>query len=89
MRPASFFCAAAIAGCTSTSHVVSAGHGTYRVSATNDACDNCTPALDLVKQEASEYCAKMSKTMVVEDQHEERYHLGERITLTFTCEPSH
>jgi hypothetical protein len=29
----------------------------------------------------------MSKTMVVEDQHEETFDLGERVTLTFACQP--
>lgn len=81
-----------VAGCVTTSQIVPAGQDTYMVSAANDACGNCTPPLIRVTQQASAYCAALSKTMVTKATRDDSFDLGygKRVTLTFSCvTPTH
>lgn len=76
-----------LAGCVTTSKVVPAGQDTYMISAANDACGNCTPALVRATEQANAYCQKMGKTMTVKESKDQTYDIGfgKRVTLTFTC----
>ena len=81
--------AALLVGCVTTTKVVPTGLDTYMISAANDACGNCTPARMRVAQQASDYCAKLSRAMVVKDIKEDTFDIGfgHRLTLTFVCAP--
>jgi hypothetical protein len=80
-------CASLIAGCVTTSQIVPAGKDTYMISAANDACGNCTPPQIRATEQASAYCAKMSKAMTVKNAEEQTFDIGagKRYTLTFSC----
>jgi hypothetical protein len=79
--------AALLTGCVTTSKVVPAGPDTYMISAANDTCGNCTPPEIRVTEQASAYCSKQSKTMVVKDTKNATFDIGfgKRVTLTFSC----
>jgi hypothetical protein len=79
--------AALLTGCMTTSKIVPAGKDTYMISAANDTCGNCTPPQIRVTEEASNYCARISKTMVVKDTQNQTFDIGfgKRVTLTFAC----
>ena len=59
---------------------------TYKIAVANDTCGNCTPPEIRARQQASEYCAKMGKTMAVKETQELDVRFGNRYTLTFTCQ---
>ena len=46
------------------------------ISAANDSCGNCAPAQIQATQQASEYCSKMNKTLVVKDTQEQTFDMG-------------
>lgn len=75
-------------GCVTTSKVVPAGANTYMISAANDTCGNCTPPQIRATEQASAYCAKQSKTLVVKDSQDQTFDIGfgKRVTLTFECQ---
>ena len=77
----------ALTACVTTSKIVPAGQDTFMISAANDTCGNCTPPHIRVTEQASTYCAKMSKTMVVKNTEEQTFDIGfgKRVTLTFSC----
>jgi hypothetical protein len=81
--------ALALIGCATTTKIVPAGQDTYMISAANDACGNCTPPEFRISEQASSYCASMSKTMVVKDTKDQTYDIGygKRVTVTFSCVP--
>jgi hypothetical protein len=76
-----------LSACATTTQIVPAGQDTYMISAANDTCGNCTPPQIRVTQQASEYCAKQSKTMIVKETKDEKFDIGfgKRVTLTFAC----
>lgn len=80
-----------LAGCVTTSQIVPAGKDTYMISAANDACGNCTPPQIRATEQASAYCAKMSRAMTVKNVEEQTFDIGagKRYTLTFSCEGTH
>ena len=86
MRCAVYGVLVLLAGCVTTTEVVPAGKGTYKVSAGNDSCD-CTQPLVLIMQQATEYCAKQSKTMVQKDTKVDSFDRGyiQHYTLIFSC----
>lgn len=87
MRYVLVCCAVIISGCVTTSQIVPGGQDTYMVSAANDACGNCTPPQIRVTEQASAYCSKLGKKMVVRKTEENTFDIGfgKRITLTFSC----
>jgi hypothetical protein len=87
MKFAAIAIAALLTGCVTTSKIVPAGPDTYMISAANDACGNCAPAEIRANEQASAYCAKQSKSMVVNDTKDSTFDIGfgKRITLTFEC----
>jgi len=80
--------AASLAACVTTSRIVPAGKDTYMISASNDACANCTPAQIRATEQASTYCTSMGKSMVVKNIENETFDIGagKRYTLTFACQ---
>ena len=76
-----------LAACVTTSNVVPAGQDAYMISAANDTCGNCTPPQIRVTQEASAYCTKLGKAMIVKDTQEQTFDIGfgHRTTITFNC----
>jgi hypothetical protein len=76
-----------LTACASTSKIVPAGQDTYMISAANETCGNCTPPQIRATEQASEYCTKVGKTMVVKDTNEQTFDigLGQRVTVTFKC----
>ena len=80
-----------LAGCVTTSQVVPAGKDPYMISAANDTCGNCTPPQIRATEQASAYCAKMSKTMTVKNVEEQTFDIGfgKRYTLTFSYDGTH
>ena len=60
---------------------------TYMISAANDACGNCSPPEIRLTEQATAYCAKRSKAMVVKDTKNSTFDIGfgKRVTLTFEC----
>jgi hypothetical protein len=88
MRSAIFAgCFVLLSACVTTSKIVPAGKDTYMISAANDTCGNCTPPEIRATEQASEYCTKMGKTMVMKDSQEHTFDIGfgHRITMTFSC----
>ena len=87
MRLAVIAMAVLLAACVTTSQIVPAGTDTYMISAANDTYGNCTPPEIRVTEQASAYCAKQSKTMVVKDTKDTTFDIGfgKRMTLTFSC----
>jgi hypothetical protein len=87
MRIAIFAAAVLLTGCVTTSKIVPAGTDTYMISAANDACGNCSPPEIRLTEQATAYCAKQSKAMVVKDTKDSTFDIGfgKRVTLTFEC----
>ena len=82
--------AAGLTGCVTTSQIVPAGQDTFMVSAANDSCGNCTPPLIRATEQASAYCTKLSRTMVIKETKDDTFDIGfgKRVTLTFACLPA-
>jgi hypothetical protein len=89
MRIGTMLLVTGLAGCATTTQIVPAGQDTYMVSAANDTCGNCTPPEIRATQQASEYCTKLGRTMVVKDTKNQTFDIGfgKRYTLTFACVP--
>lgn len=77
----------ALAGCVTTSAVVQTGKDTYMVTASNDACGNCTPSQIRAIQQANAYCAAMSKKVVVQNTSQETFDIGfgKKTNVIFIC----
>lgn len=84
------FCVLALvlSGCVTTSQVVPTGTDTYMITASTDACGNCTPSQIRAAEQANAYCAALSKKMVVENMTQETFDIsfGRKTTLMFRCE---
>lgn len=76
-----------VAGCVTTSPVVPVGKDTYMVTASNDACGNCSEPQIRAAQQANAYCASISKVMIARDTAEQTFDIGfgHKRTLTFSC----
>lgn len=83
------FCALALvlAGCVTAPKIAPVGKDTYLVTASNDACGNCTPAEIRAAREATSYCAAQSKTATITHTETQTFDLGygHRVLMTFTC----
>jgi hypothetical protein len=77
-----------LSACVTTPKVAPIGKDTYLVTASNDACGNCTPPEIRAANEASSYCAAQSKTATVEKTDVQTFDMGygHRVLTTFRCE---
>lgn len=78
-----------LAGCVTTSRVATIGPNKYMVTASNDACGNCSnPPQIRAAEQAQSYCSGMGKKSTVQNGQDQTFDIGfgHKYTITFTCE---
>jgi hypothetical protein len=77
-----------VSGCVTTSAVVPMGKDSYMLTASNDACGNCSnPPQIRAAQQANAYCDSLGLHMIVRRIDHESFDMGygHKATITFSC----